>query len=69
MERRIHTTVLVGNEMEIACTSASFNVPPHIDTEIFHINALLLDICNDFDIILGTPWLADINWHHHNLEL
>ena len=72
VEHRINTTVLVGNGTEIACTSATFNVPLRMDTKTFHIDALLLDIGNDIDIILGTPWLTNIGiitWNFESIEM
>ena len=72
MERRISTTILVGNKTEINCNSAAYNVPLQINTESFHIDALLVDIGNDIDVILGTPWLADIStrtWNFTSLEM
>lgn len=72
MECWIHTMVLVGNGTKITCSSASFNVPLHIDTETFHIDTLLVDIGNDIDVILGTPWLANIGiitWNFTSLEM
>jgi hypothetical protein len=32
----------------------------HINADIFYIDAYLLDIGNDVEIILGTPWLAGL---------
>ena len=43
-----------------------------IDADIFYIDAYLLDIGNDIDIILGTPWLAGLGcltWDFSTMEL
>jgi hypothetical protein len=69
MECHISTTVLVGNGIEINNTSTSFNVPVSINTEEFHSDALLLDMGNAVDIILGTPWLANMGIIAWNFEL
>jgi hypothetical protein len=69
MERHISIAVLVGNGTEINNTSVSFNVPVSINTEEFHSDALLLDMGNDVDIILGTPWLANMGIIAWNFEL
>lgn len=55
----------------MSCRSASFGIPLHIDTETFYIDAFLLDIGNDIDIILGTPWLASlgrVTWDFSTME-
>lgn len=59
-ESRIDTTMLVGSGTEVSCRATSFSVPLRIDAEIFYIDAFLLNIGNDIDIILGTPWLASL---------
>ena len=49
-----------------------FNIPLRINTEIFSIDAFLLDTGNDIDIVLGTPWLAGlgrVHWDFTNMEL
>lgn len=72
LERHINTAILVSNGTEITCRNASCNVPLRIDTKTFHIDALLVDISNDIDVILGTPWLADIGsitWNFASLEM
>lgn len=53
MERRINTTILIGSGDEIACWGACFNVPLRIDSKMFQIDAILVD--------LNTPWMADLN--------
>jgi hypothetical protein len=60
LEQRIDTTILIGSGNEVPCHAAAFSVPLRINTDIFYIDAYLLDIGNDVDIILGTPWLADL---------
>jgi hypothetical protein len=43
-----------------------------IDADIFDIHAYLLDIGNDVDIILGTPWLTNLGrltWDFSTMEL
>lgn len=52
----------------IAYTSTFFNVPLYVDIESFCIDTLLLDIGNDIDVILGTPWLARIGIITWNFE-
>jgi hypothetical protein len=50
----------------------SFSVPLCIDTDVFYIDAFLLDIENDIDIVLGTPWLAGLGhltWDFTTMEL
>ena len=44
----------------MSCQAASFSVPLHIDAETFQSDAILLDIGNNSDVILRTPWLANI---------
>ena len=36
------------------------DVPLRIDAKTFQIDAFLLDIGNNSDVILKTPWLANI---------
>jgi hypothetical protein len=60
MEHRIDTTFIVGSSNEVPCQAAAFVVPLRIDAEVFNIDAYLLDIGNDVDIILRTPWLLII---------
>lgn len=72
MERRINTTIIIGSGTKITCRSASYNVPLRVDNETFHIDALLVDTGNDVDVILSTPWLADIDnilWNFASLEI
>jgi hypothetical protein len=59
-EQRINTTILVGSGNEVTCYAASFNVPLRIDSDAFDIDAYLLNITYDFDVVLGTPWLASL---------
>jgi hypothetical protein len=35
-------------------------VPLHINTKTFKIHTFLVDLGIDIDIILGTPWMANI---------
>ena len=54
------------------CRAASFIVPLRIDANVFYIDTFLLDIGNDIDIILGTPWLASLGcltWDFTRMEL
>lgn len=60
-ERRITTTVLIGSGIELACQGACFAVPLRIDSKTFQIDAFLLPISDDIDVILGAPWLTDIS--------
>jgi predicted aspartyl protease len=59
-EQRINTTILVGSGNKETCRAASFNVPLCIDSDAFDIDAYLLNINYDFDVILGTTWLASL---------
>jgi hypothetical protein len=71
-EQRINTTILVGSENEVPCRGASFNVPLCIGSDAFDIDAFLLDIGNDIDVVLGTPWLASlgrVTWDFTSMEL
>ena len=64
-EQRINTAILVDSGNEVPCRAAAFGVPLHID-------AYLLDIGNDVDVILGTPWLAGLGrltWDFSTMEL
>lgn len=70
-EHHIATMVLVGSGTLLACRGACFNVPLRIDSETFQIDTFLLSIGDDIDVILGTPWLADISnvlWNFASLE-
>lgn len=72
LERHINTAILVSNGTKITCRSASYSVPLRIDTETFHIDALLVDISNNIDVILSMPWMADIGsitWNFASLEM
>lgn len=67
-----NSTILMGSGNNAPYRAASFNVPLRNDMKIFYINAFLLDISNDIDIVLGKPWLADLeclNWDFNNMEL
>lgn len=71
-EQRIDTTILVSSGNEVSCWATSFNVPLHVDAEVFHIDAFLLNIGNDIDIILGMPWLVSqgrLTWDFTTMEL
>jgi len=35
-------------------------VPLRIGSDVFDVNAYLLDLGHDIDVILGTPWLASL---------
>jgi hypothetical protein len=70
-EPRIDTTILVDSGNNVTCRVASFNVPLRND-KAFNIDAFLLDIGNDIDVILGTPWLARLGcltWDLTTMEL
>ena len=56
----INTAILVGSGNEVPSRAVAFSVPLRIDANVFDIDAYLLDISNDVDIILGTPWLASL---------
>lgn len=71
-EQRINSTILIGNGNEVRCRAASFTVPLRIDGDAFDIDAYLLDIDNDVDVILGMPWLVSpgsITWNFTDMEL
>jgi hypothetical protein len=71
-EHRIGTTILVGNGNEVPCRAAAFNVSIRIDGAVFDIDAYLLNIGNDVDVILGTPWLAalvHVTWDFATMQL
>ena len=59
-EQRINTAILVGSGNEVPSRAVAFSVPLRIDANVFDIDAYLLDIGNDVDIILSTPWLAGL---------
>jgi hypothetical protein len=51
---------------------ASFNIQIHNGSNIFNIDAFLLDISNNIDIILGLPWLTilgHVTWDFTTMEL
>jgi hypothetical protein len=71
-EQRIDTTILVGSGNAMPCRGASFNVPLRISSDAFNIDAFLLDIGNDVDVVLGTPWLASlgrVTWDFTDMEM
>jgi predicted aspartyl protease len=55
LEQRIETTILVGSGTATPCRVMSFIIPLRIDADVFYIDAFLLDIGNDIDIVLGMP--------------
>jgi hypothetical protein len=61
MEHHIDIVILIGSSNEITCRAACFNVPLHINTKTFKIHTFLVDLGIDIDIILGTPWMANIS--------
>ena len=61
MEQCINTMILMHSDNEIAYWGACFNMPLQIDSETFQIDALLWDLGINVDIILGTPWMADLD--------
>lgn len=71
-EMTVNTKVLVGSGDEVPCYSASFRTPIIINRDIFHIDAVLLDIGNNVDVILSMPWLARlgrVTWDFTTMEL
>lgn len=60
MELRINMTILVGSGNEIADQGACFNMPLCINTETFQIDTFLVNLSIDVDIILATPWMANL---------
>jgi hypothetical protein len=71
LEQRIETTILVGSGTAAPCRAAFFSVPLRIDVDVFYIDTFLLDIGNDIDIVLGTPWLASLGcptWDFTTME-
>jgi hypothetical protein len=72
VECHITTTVLVGSDTKLACRGASFTIPLRIHTKTFQIDAFLLSIGDDIDVILGAPCLADVEntpWNFTSLEM
>jgi hypothetical protein len=72
LEQWIETTILVRSGTVAPRRAVSFSVPLCIDTDVFYIDAFLLDIENDIDIVLGTPWLAGLGhltWDFTTMEL
>ena len=72
LEQRTHTTILLGSGNEVSCRAAAFSVPLCIDTESFQIGTFPFEIGNNIDVILGTPWLADLGcftWDFSTTEL
>jgi hypothetical protein len=71
-EQHINTTILVGSKDEVPCRGTSFNVPLCIGSDAFDIDVFLLNIGNDIDVVLGTPWLASlghVTWNFTSMEL
>jgi hypothetical protein len=71
-EHRIDTTIFIGNGNEVPCKATTFNVSIRIDGVVFDIDAYLLDIGNDVNVILGTPWLAGlvrVTWDFTTMQL
>jgi hypothetical protein len=71
MEQRVRATVLLGNG-GITCQGACRHVPLHIDNEYFQIDALMMDIRSDINIVLGMPWLeaiGRIKWDFTSREM
>jgi predicted aspartyl protease len=71
-QQRINTTILVSSGNEVPCRVSAFNAPLRIDANMFYIDAYLLDIGNDVDIFLGTPWLASLGrltWDFSTMQL
>jgi hypothetical protein len=52
--------VLIGSGTELACQGACFIVPLRINGRTFQIDAFLLPIGNNIDIILGPPWMKNV---------
>jgi hypothetical protein len=53
MEQRVRATVLLGNGGGITCQGARHHVPLRIDNEYFQIDALMMDIRSDINIVLA----------------
>ena len=71
-EHEIYTTFIVDSGNEVPCHSASFNISIHIGNDIFRIDVLLLDIGNNFYVMLSMPWLTSlgcITWDFTTMEL
>jgi hypothetical protein len=71
-EQHIDTTILVGSGNAMPCRGASFNVPLRISSDAFDIDTFLLNIVNDVDVVLGTPWLASlgrVTWDFTDMEM
>ena len=52
--------MLIRSNTELAYWGACFTVPLRINCKTFQINAFLLPIGDDIDVILGAPWLIDV---------
>lgn len=68
----ITTTMLIGSGMELSYQGACFTTPLRINGETFPIDAFLLPIGDDIDIILGALWLTDISntlWNFASLQM
>jgi hypothetical protein len=64
--------VLIGSGTELACRGACFIVSLCIDGGTFQIDAFLLPIGNNIDIILGPPWMKNMGkaiWDFTSLQM
>jgi hypothetical protein len=71
-EQRIDTTILISSGTNVTCQTASFSTLLCIDNEVSTIDVFLLDIGNNINVVLGTPWLASLRrlmWDFTSMEL
>jgi hypothetical protein len=71
-EQCIDTTILVGSGNAVTCRNASFNVPLRMGSDAFDIDVFLLNIGNNINIVLGTPWLVSLShvtWDFNDMEM
>jgi hypothetical protein len=71
-DHRINTTIQMGNGSYVTCHKASFNTCIFINNEIFYIDAFLVDLNSDNNIILETQWpatLGPVLWDFNTLQM
>jgi hypothetical protein len=71
-EQCVYTTMLVGSGNDIAHPRAYLNISLHINTKMFQLNVLLMDLGVNVDFILCMPWLVvlgNIMWNFVTLEM
>jgi hypothetical protein len=71
-DHRINTTIQMGNGSYVTCHKACFNTCIFINNEIFYIDAFLVDLNSDNNIILETQWpatLGPVLWDFNTLQM